>query len=335
MYWNLGLSLLLAVASWPSSSARAEATRTQTISLRRGWNAVFVEVYAGNPDPAAVFQNVPVTIAATFLATTKSIEFITNPSEIQWKKEGWRVWYAPGRPDAFLSNLRAIYGNRTYLLYAAADCTLQLTGTAQFEPPVWKSDSFNLTGFCLDEQSPPTFDQFFSGSPAHRGSRIYRLVNDQWTLVTDPVRTAMHSGEAYWIYCQGRSDYQGPVAVKLPTSRGIDFSSGSDNWLTVVNQGADPVAVRIERISSSGDLPLAYVLRGITAGNMQDVNLDFPTSYQLPTLEPGTSSTLRLALRRERMAAPAQSALLKISTDSGMQLWVPVTGTKSSLSAAN
>jgi hypothetical protein len=33
-------------------------------------------------------------------------------------------------------------------------------------------------------------------------------------------------------------------------------------------------------------------------------------------------------LKRELMTSASQSALLKISTDSGVQMWIPITGTR-------
>ncbi|KPA17716.1 hypothetical protein MHK_002068 [Candidatus Magnetomorum sp. HK-1] len=37
------------------------------------------------------------------------------------------------------------------------DFTLNISGTPQFKNQRWKPDSFNLTGFHVDPQAPPTF----------------------------------------------------------------------------------------------------------------------------------------------------------------------------------
>jgi hypothetical protein len=58
------------------------------------------------------------------------------------------------------------------------------------------------------------------------------------------------------------------------------------------------------------------------------VIFDLPATYSLPTLEAGQTTGLYLQLRRDQMTSETQSALLKISTDTGVQMWVPITGSR-------
>jgi len=317
-----------------SCAARAGVLRTQTISLHKGWNSIHLQVSPTNSAAASVFGNLPITIAATYTSSARPIEYLQNPGQIRWKNEGWAVWYAPNRADAFLSTLSAVLGNRTYLIYAQQDCSWNIEGEVLFEPTRWRSDSFNLVGFCLDEQSPPTFDKFFSGSPAHSASRVYRLVGDQWMQVTDRIHTTMRSGEACWVFCKGRSEYQGPLLVKAPGAQRVNFGPQGQAGLLLANQSNDPINIQVETVSNDAGLPLAYTLRAITVGAMDEVDFDLPRSYALPSLEAGVKTSLWLRLRRERMINPVQSTLLKITTDSGVQCWVPVTGARADLAAA-
>jgi hypothetical protein len=327
--------LLLAglVAVSLSLGADAENVRPQTISLHKGWNSVFLEVSPTNREPSALFAQTPVAIAATYFAVEKPVQFIQDPGAIGWNKEGWGVWYADNRPDAFLSNLYAVHGNRAFLIFSTQDFVWTVTGTAELAPTRWKNDSFNLVGFGVDAVAPPTFEQFFSGSPAHHPYRIYRLVDGQWMAVTDAVRSTLRSGEAYWVYCNGASDYQGPLRAKIMAGRGIDFGDLSDAWISFANESSDPTRIRVETVGREAPLPLAYTIRGITKGNMLRVSSALPPSYWLPSLEAGESTSLWLKLPREKMTQPVQSTLLKITSDSGVQLWVPVTGRRDSLSA--
>lgn len=315
--------------------AQAETTRTQSISLHKGWNAIQLQVTPTDDTPTTVFAGTPITIVATCFGATKSAQFIQNPTATEWKKEGWGVWYAPSRPDAFLSTLNAVSGNRAYLIFAKQDFTWNVTGEVTIPKVHWKSDAFTLTGFSLDPLSPPTFDKFFSGSAAHRPCRIYQLVNDQWMLVANPVQTTMKSGEAYWIYCKGGSDYQGPLAAKLPMGRLALTGSPAEVALGLGNQGSDPMNITIQTVASDGGLPLAYCIRGVTTSKISDLVFNLPATYTLPTtLEAGQSTGLYLRLRRDQMTSDSQSALLKISTDSGVQMWLPVTGSRDALSSS-
>src|SRR5437764_1365313 len=100
----LALVLMLALPA-----ARSETTRTQTINLQKGWNSVYLQVSPTNREPNAVFANTPIEIAATYFALDKSVQYIQNPGSTGWNKEGWSVWYASNRSDAFLSSLHAVH----------------------------------------------------------------------------------------------------------------------------------------------------------------------------------------------------------------------------------
>ncbi len=313
-------------------SVRADLTRTQTISLHKGWNAVYLQVTPTDAVPADVFGSLPVAIVATYFGSLTSAEYIQNPSTNAWKQAGWGTWYAANRPDAFLSTLNAITGPRAYLILATRDFTWTVTGTVTFQPYLWQSDSYNLAGFCLDDQAPPTFDKFFSGSTAHRPCKIFRLVSDQWQLVADPVNTPMKSGEACWIYCKGGSDYQGPLKVTLRVGQQITFGDGDQATIIFANTGTDPVKISVSTVSTDAGLPLGYLMNSVTPGQINQAVFDLPQNYQMPsTLESGSSLALWLKLKRDQMTSATQSTLLKISTDSGEQVWIPATGTRPDL----
>jgi hypothetical protein len=312
-------------------SVFAGNTRTQTISLHKGWNSIYLQVRPGNSDPDIVFSNTPVSIVATYYAKSKPVQYIQNPSATGWTKEGWGVWYSPSRPDSFLSTLHAMVGNMAYLIYAQQDFTWVVNGAVTFVPVRWRGNSYNLVGFSLDEQAPPTFDQFFSPSAAHAPCKAYRLVNDQWTLITDPVRTTMRSGEACWIYCNGGSDYQGPLNVKVTAGRAINFDASQEAIIGLANQSSNPITVQMQSGSSDSPLPLAYTITGVTTGQIAKVSVDLPANYTLPTLEPGDNTSFWLTVRRERMTQSSQSALLKIVADPGVQYWIPLSATRSDL----
>ncbi len=238
--------------------------RSQQIQLQRGWNSVFLEVVPQDTAPTAVFSNAPVPVAATYFPLANAVEFLADPVRINWKKEGWSVWYAPRRSDSFLSNLHAVDGNRSYLIYSEQDFLWTVEGYVAFQPVRWKSGSYNHVGFGVDQQSPPTFGKFFAGSKAHSPGKFYRLVNEKWTKITNPDSASMKSGEAFWAWCQGSSDFQGPLTVTIPVGRAVIFGSQGTARIALGNSSGDPLGVRTE-LSGSG-LPLSYVLVGACPG---------------------------------------------------------------------
>jgi hypothetical protein len=327
--------MALTGCGWFAPVAGASNLRTQKLVLHQGWNSVFLEVNPLNFDPAVVFAKTPVSIVATFFALDKNVQFIQDPASTGWNKESWAVWYAKDRSDAFLSNLHAIHGNRAFLILAKEDFTWTITGTSGFQPIRWKGDSFNLIGFGVDELSPPTFDQFFAPSAAHHPYRIYRLVNGQWTPVSDAGSTQIRSGEAYWMYCKGGSDYQGPLRAKLMVGNGIEFGKSTESWISFANESSNPMTIQVHTVPGTSGLPLAYTIRGISDGAMLPIDSPLPANYSLPVLEAGDSTSFWLKLRREKMTNPTQTTLLKITTDNGVQLWVTVKGNNPDLTSAH
>lgn len=332
-----GLLVLLAGVSLPAPevSAQTAPRRTQTLQLQRGWNAVYLEVIPTNPDPASVFAGAPVGIVATFLGTETTVQFIRDPATIGWKKEGWGVWYSPRRPDSFLSTLHSVGGNRAYLIQADRDFTWTVEGYVELSRTVWKADSYNLTGFSVDPQSPPTFEKFFGGSKAHRGSRIFRLVGEHWSLVTNPAGTEMRAGEAFWVECRGASDYQGPLRVKSPDGNRLSFGDRTQSQLILANESRDPASVQVETIGLESGIPLAYTVSAITDAGPQNVDSALSAVHAFGTMEPGAATSLRLKVRRDQMTSPAGSTLLRISNGAGAVVWVPVSARREDLSATS
>ena len=192
-------------------------------------------------------------MAAAYFGGDSPVQFIQNPGSISWKKDGWAVWYAPSRPDGFLATLFAINGNRAYLIYAESDFIWNVGGDVNLGKAKWKPDSYNFVGFGVDAVAPPTFGKFFAGSPGHQPGRIYRLVNGQWTLIASPATAPMRSGEACWIYCQGASDYQGPLTVKLATGDRVApaLATAPKSPVSLENRTADPLTVKVRKPSAN------------------------------------------------------------------------------------
>ena len=333
----LGLLLLLSLPA-ANSTARADVTRTQTIQLRRGWNAVFLEVFPSNSAPAKVFANIPVDIVASFQGKSTPAQFMNHPTADLYKDRDWGVWYSSRRPDAFLSTLHAIYGQQSYLVHAREDYSWAVSGAVRPLETRWEANAFNFVGFSVSTSGAPTFAQFFAGSPAHRHNKLYRLTDGVWRRVLDPSAEAMRSGEAFWILCEGNSKYQGPLTVETTSRYGVFLVSGSDA-VTLRNQLDHPITPTVHHVPSGAEsVPLSLVIQviGDPTAPVQRVAVPRPAgawSEVLPPLEQSGKISIPLELRREDAAAFAQSSLLKISTDLGTETWLPVLGLRKDLEA--
>jgi hypothetical protein len=332
---RMGLAVVL-IQLGLGAVAQGDPVRTQTLSLSEGWNAVFLEVYPSESDPAVLWAQTPIDVVAAFNTPSVAAQFLTDPGADLFRQAGWGVWYEAGRPDAFLSTLQVIYGQRAYLIHARSAFTWTVTGLVVPPETTWQPDAFNFVGFGVDGQAPPTFDQFFAGSKAHHHNRIYRLANGAWRRVVNPEQETMRSGEAFWIYCDGSSKYQGPLRVETTTRHGLLLGSDGDA-VVLRNQTDHPLIPTLEHApSGTNTVPLSIVIQmvGDPAASVRSVAApqpDGPWEQPLPPLEAGQSVRVPLELRLQDMRAATQSSLLKISTDMGTETWIPVIGVRKDL----
>ena len=305
MFATLVLSLL--VFTLAPNFARAEII-VQNISLDPGWNAVFLEVEPENPDPAVAFAPDKFTPNLTGSASiwkwnprTSTVEFIQNPEVPVPEESEWMVYYTGETPEyQFISNLHAIHGGTPYLIYISGGA---VEWTISGEPTIphidWKPNSFNFVGFHLMSGQEPNFDHFFSASLAHVGQEIYILdnVTGSWVQVTDPDTTSMVQGEGFWVYCNGSSEFTGPLSVQLEQGSGLHYDTMLlEQNLCVYNNSASNKDVHLT-VNSTPPLYLYYW--SFDEANNTAEWVEFPTASNLDLAIPaGEMQKLRLGVRR-------------------------------------
>lgn len=303
--------------------------RTQELALSAGWNAVFLEVEPKDPDPASVFAGLPVDKVARLFNAPASNQFVTDPEIDLSKAGGWGVWYSSKLPEAFLKSLDAIEGNVPYLVHATQAFQWRVKGGVRMAGSSWKADAFNFVGFTVRSQGGPTFGEFFAGSKAHLGQPIYRLVNGRWNMVLSPNAETMRSGEAFWIYCSGPSDFNGPLRVETISSQGLLLRRGGAE-IVLRNECAHPLTPALHHLAGdAAPVPLSILVRryGDPTKPVEPVAVSMPNgawSQPMPPLEANGSIAVPFECRTAAMSRPSQTSLLKITTDIGTETWVPV-----------
>lgn len=301
----------------------AEAVRTQQIPLRAGWNAVFLEVQPAETRPDRAFEGLPVETVACFYPGSQEAGLLRPPGGASWREEGWAVWYAPSRPEAFAANLFTIQSQRAYLILATADALWTVTGRPRAQRLNWHPDSCTFTGLPVDPAAPPTFGEFFRGSSAHERLRIFQLQAGQWKRVANPAATLIRSGEAYWIQSDGPSTWPGPLAVNLPATGELDFDVHSPGQnLDFENLSSTPAQIQIETVLGTESLPLRQPLR-LAGSTLTERNL-LPARVSLPELAAGGRATLRLEPARDALSTETAETLLRLTDGRGTQLWLPI-----------
>lgn len=302
-------------------SAAEGAERTQEFQLVAGWNAIYLDVDPADDAVAASFQGGLVDAVARYFVPNTAVRFIESGEEEPWNTSGWSVWYAPGRAESFLNSLHAVHGGAAYLVHAVRAGTLSIQGEAKLRPVNWKVDSFNLTGFPV-ETAGLTFAQYFAGAGNRIGTRVYRLNNGSWQKVTSLTTTQIRPGEAYWVFCEGSTDYAGPLALEVTGLDSINFNARNGvTTLHLRNRVNTPFTVQASIEANSG-LPLYHQVVDLSEFTAESAL--FNGTVPLGTLDPGKTTSLRLELRPEFLVAAGGSATLKLATSQGIVLRVPV-----------
>ncbi|MGV3661366.1 MAG: hypothetical protein ACO1TE_14355 [Prosthecobacter sp.] len=303
------LFLLLLVLALPGLAAQAA---TQTVILKPGWNSVWVQVEPADPSPAAVFAGVPVQQAWCYFPKDQPVEFIEDPDSGLWNRDAWSV-FIPSGPEAFLTNLHAVQAHRPYLikLGGSSDVTLTLTGEATHRPLTWRPKSFNLAGFAVDPVAGGggVGSFFFNDAALKTGAKFKLSTTGQWVAMgaSDIIR----NGEAYWLYADASTEFNGALNVAGDTDFGVAQERAT---VEIANTTAWPMSLNI---SAGGGFPL--VKKDLDAqGNV----LWTPLASLSPSLAAGGTLTLELGVQR-RDVSTARSELLTI-TGGGSRIQLPL-----------
>ncbi len=339
--------LLFALALGCACPAFGQWT-SQTITLRPGWNAIYLEVQPEPKDCDTLFNGLPVESAWAWNRRFSSVQFIQNPDELMVAQPDWLTYLPASHPGRATRNLFTLDAGRAYLLKLAATASpvaWTVRGRAVSGAAQWLSDSYNLMGFPVDAASPPSFQNIFASSPAHAGKPIYRLnPAGGWEKVAAPAATAMQSGEAFWVRCDGPSTWSGPLSATLPQRSGLDYGQDLiEQTVRIKNNSASPRTFTLRPLPSAsppnavspplaGDVPLSYYRSNLATNDTAWMPLAAPLSQA--NVGPGEEWNLRLAVRRIDMAsvtpqagavAPLYQSLLEISDGAGSRSLLPVT----------
>jgi hypothetical protein len=336
------MTAMCALGMFWSTSAQAEWAR-QVLELEPGWNAVFLEVQPDANLCKEVFADVPVESVWFWNGSDEPARFVQDPTNLVPELPDWLTWFPAESPKNFLSDLFAVHGGRAYLIELGGNdpLNLELQGRLVVRKKKWVPDSLNLVGFHVNGEEPPTFRDFFSHDKATANQPVYRISTaGEAVLVADPTKETLEPGKAYWVLCDGNSNYDGPLGLTLEGTDGLAFGEVlTEQPLELVNKTAEPKQVTVRLLSS--DLPTSKNADASLPTIAGDVALAFqrvlawePLNEDLTfTLDPSSRQRLNLAVIRGRMPGGAQNpshyaSILEVTDDEGVQYRIPVTAEK-------
>ena len=310
-----------------SSGNAATASMQQTFTLKPGWNAIYVEVEPTVNSIESIFSSVPVASVWRWIPKNIGKEFILDPAEGLLSLDGWFGYFPEPKPEAFLTNLHTISANTAYLikLEDTVDRTITISGTPILIKNKWRSNSFSFTGLPVEKNNEPTFGDYFSGSTAHSGQPIYRLSSaGVWELVTDPQTEVTKSGEAYWIFTKGPSNYQGLLNVTLQQGEALDFRTVfTELDFSISNLSDVTNFVTINRVAGN-TMPLKFKNVDPDTGEIAWPNLP---DYKVYELQPGEDVFITLAVDRLNFNEERMEQIFSIKNEQGVRYLLNSGGT--------
>lgn len=308
----------------------------QSITLQPGWNAVFLELQPDNSTCEAVFAGIPVESVWSWNRNFTSVQFVKDSDTMTARESEWFTWFPTNHPQSFLETLHGIQGGKAYLVKLADDAA-PVTWTIRGRPVIpqykWYPNSFNLAGFFIDPDNQPTFKTYFASARAFHNQPVYTLnPNGHWEQISDLTSTEIEPGKAYWVKCNGHSDFAGPISFVNMSADGLVFDS---------YRLAEEIRLK-NTTSTSRDLQIR--VNGIETGNAESRQQAVPLAYwnadpdkrrfmwdPVPgelshALSPEREWVLRLVVRRPNMADPdgIYRSIIEITDGEGTRLRIPV-----------
>ena len=302
----LGFSARSVVAQWID----------QPITLRPGWNAIFLEVQPDAADCDVAFASLPVESVWRYNHRQAVVQFIADPNELVISQPDWLTWVPPSNPLTDQTSLHFLEGGRPYLIKMADNAptnTWNVRGKPVLRSIEWLRDSYNFVGATLPSASPPTYRTFCSYSSALSETNLYRLLTSgSWQRVTSPGTTAMQRGEAFWTRTRGLPAYSGPIEVQTDRHAGLEFGRIlTEQTIRIRNVSTNSTVISIRPLTSTnppatsgialaGPVPMGYWRNSSVFTNVGWITFSGVVQSNLP---PGGIWDLRLEVRRREMAA--------------------------------
>ena len=251
----LSLLSFMSLVSLPAHAAHIE----ETMMLKNGWNAIYLESTPTNALCDAFFEGAPVERVASYQsdAYSSTRQIADDGSTIDQKPLSYRVW-VPG--DETASTLTALRGGCVYLIYAKDVWTTTFLGVPAAPRQTWRATSgetgfMNLVGVSADTNASMTAKAYFGEGPFGTANGIAYQIKG--TKESEPTfskflnaRVTMQGGKAYALTATKDGDWPGVVGVQ---SDGVVFGADANYAsITVRNCGTTNHTFRFS-ISASAD----------------------------------------------------------------------------------
>lgn len=329
--------------------------KTETYSLKGGWNAIYLHGDASHTTPAELFKNYPQVLEVwRWNPNPDQVQFSDSPSDPDASSSEWTIW---NRNDPAEQQLSAMIGQSAYLVNCsgASSTTTSVPILQKPRPPAatWLISGANFIGFPA-ASSQPTFSNYFATFQAAitSPSKIYKYIGGDLgsanPLQITPSSEKINRNSAYWFEAQVVSDFTALVEYELPGTDGIAFGrSGTLVTLGVMNRSSSAITLTFSPETSepapagqtgvTGPAPLTRRLYDSATGTYSETPVSGSFTVTVPasgrlnvefgidrTRMDGSSNSYYASLLRVKDSANFSDVLLPVSAQvaSPAGLWV-------------
>ena len=251
--------MLLIAAAFAAGAASA-AHISETMTLVKGWNAIYLESTPANALCEDFFAGAPVTRVASYQsdAYSSTRQLADDGTEITQKPVSYRVW-VPG--DEAASTMTALVGGNVYLIYATDDWTseafLGIPAAPQQTYRAASGDSgfMNFAGVSAPQGVSVAGRTYFGEGPFDPVAGIAYEVRGTKTSAPSFLPMVLTSnakvqgGRAYALTATKDGDWPGVIGFSGAAS--VDFGPDDFASVTLKNFGTTNHAFRVTIVASA------------------------------------------------------------------------------------
>ena len=254
---------ILAMAAVAAGAALATTARaahiSETMTLAKGWNAIYLESTPTNAVCEEFFADAPVARVASYHsdAYSSTRQLADDGTEILQKPISYYVW-VPG--DEIASTMSALSGGRPYLVYATNSWTKTFVGVPVAPQQTWRATSgetgfANLVGVCADPDDTVEARAYFGEGPYDSVSGAPSQIGGTKTSAPSFLAMSLGSsqkvrgGRAYALPATRDADWPGVVGFSGAAS--VAFESDDFASVTIKNFGTTNHTFRVKLVASA------------------------------------------------------------------------------------
>ena len=324
---------LLPVAAFASHIA-------ETMTLAKGWNAIYLESTPTNAACAEFFAGAPVERVASYHsdAYSSTRQIADDGTEIAQKPLSYYVW-VPG--DEAASTMTALVGGRVYMIYASDAWTSgEFLGVPAAPQQTWRATSgdagfMNLVGVSVDPGVSVKAKDYFGEGPFGTASgTAYQIAGTKTSAPTFlsmglTSSSKLQGGKAYAL--TAAKDGEWPGVIGFSGTAAVAFGSDDFASVTLKNFGTTNHIFRVTMIKSADTtekFPF-FLMRKVKDehGDESWTNVAENACWDVE-LAADALGTQSFAIKRSEMTAgDAYAAVMQIEDQGGtkMRVRIPVT----------